>query len=178
MPAHLANLDSEVKCLQYNCAQYNRVGMNPTPESDAPSSRIDDLLCFLVVSTGFAFNRLYRKPLEQLGLTYPQYLVMVALWEQDEATVGQICDRLRLDSGTISPILKRLVAMGMVSRQRSPDDERRVIVRLTAKGRGLQNGAEGVIACITDAVGLDPHDLTDLTRRIRMLRDNLDAASL
>ncbi len=147
----------------------------PTVPPSLP--RLDDLLCFLVHSTGFAFNRVYRKPLEQLGLTYPQYLVMTVLWAEDGLTVGQIGERMRLDSGTLTPLVKRLEATGMVSRARSRADERRVIVTLTRKGRDLQSRADDVMACIAQAVGLDAGEVSGLMRRMRDLRDHLDTAA-
>ena len=147
--------------------------------TERPSSppRLDELLCFLVYSTGSAFNRVYRKQLEQLRLTYPQYLVMVALWTDDALTVGQIGERVGLDSGTLTPLLKRLEALGLVSRVRSPVDERRVIVTLTGAGNGLRARAEHVMAGVAEAVGLDAGETSSLMRQMRALRDNLDAAA-
>ena len=142
-----------------------------------PSSSLDDLLCFLVYSTGFAFNRVYRKPLEGLGLTYPQYLVMTVLWASDALTVGQIGERMSLDSGTLTPLLKRLQALGMVARTRSVEDERRVVVTLTGKGRELQGRARDVTDCIATAAGLSPSEVSTLLHRMRELRENLDAAA-
>ncbi len=145
--------------------------------SDASPSRVDDLLCFLVHSTGAAFNRVYRKPLERLGLTYPQYLVMLTLWTDDALSVGQIGDRLRQDSNTLTPLLKRLEGLGFVTRTRSAADERRVVVRLTAEGRRLRESVAEVVGCVRETVGLDEGDLAQLMERIRSLRDNLDAAA-
>lgn len=141
------------------------------------SPRLDDLLCFLIQSTGFAFNRIYRQPLERLGLTYPQYLVMVVLWSQDGLTVGQIGERMRLDSGTLTPLLKRLEALGMVSRRRSAQDERRVIVTLTAQGSALREQASEVMRCVSEAVGLAEDDAAALMDRIRSLREHLEHAA-
>jgi MarR family transcriptional regulator, organic hydroperoxide resistance regulator len=138
---------------------------------------LDDLLCFLVYSTGSAFNRVYRKALEPIGLTYPQYLVMVVLWAGDGLTVGQIGDRLRLDSGTLTPLLKRLEAMGLVSRARSSEDERRVLVRLTAQGAALRTHADAVVRCVTEAVGMDAGSVAALMEQIRALRDTLENAA-
>ena len=138
---------------------------------------LDDLLCFLVHSTGFAFNRIYRKPLERLGLTYPQYLVMVVLWADDALTVGQIGERLRLDSGTLTPLLKRLETMAIVSRERLREDERRVVVKLTSKGRQLRDLTGDVMNCVTAAVGMDAEHVTSLMRQIRDLREHLENAA-
>jgi MarR family transcriptional regulator, organic hydroperoxide resistance regulator len=143
----------------------------------SPSAGLDELLCFLVYSTGFAFNRIYRKPLEKLGLTYPQYLVMVVLWAESGLTVGQIGERLRLDSSTLTPLLKRLDALGLVSRERSSEDERRVNVHLTARGRGLRRGAGAVSDCVAQAVGMSPAELAALMRQMQALRDRLEVAA-
>jgi DNA-binding MarR family transcriptional regulator len=147
--------------------------------SNAPSqsSALDDLLCFLVYSTGLAFNRVYRKPLAELGLTYPQYLVMTVLWADDSLNVGQIGERVRLDSGTLTPLLKRLETSGMVSRTRSLEDERRVIVTLTPKGRDLRDRADEAMKCISQAVAMDDTEVSSLMRRIQGLRGNLEAAA-
>ena len=148
-----------------------------SPADAAAPPRLDDLLCFLIQSTGFAFNRIYRQPLERLGLTYPQYLVMVVLWSQDGLTVGQIGERMRLDSGTLTPLLKRLEAMGMVSRRRSAEDERRVIVTLTKQGSTLREQAGDVMRCVSEAVGLAEGDAVALMSQIRSLRAHLEHAA-
>ena len=145
--------------------------------SPLSSPQLDELLCFLVYSTGFGFNRIYRKPLEKLGLTYPQYLVMIVLWSDDALTVGQIGERLRLDSGTLTPLLKRLEAVGMISRERSLDDERRVIVKLTAKGRKLRDHAGEVTKYVVEAVGMSAEEFAALTRKMQILRKHLEAAA-
>lgn len=147
------------------------------PNTSPSAPRLDDLLCFLVQSTGFAFNRAYRQPLERLGLTYPQYLVMVVLWSDDGLTVGQIGERMRLDSGTLTPLLKRLEALGMVSRRRSAEDERRVIVTLTAQGSALREQAGTVMRCMSEAVGMAEADAAALMGQLRSLRDTLERAA-
>lgn len=139
--------------------------------------RLDELLCFLVYSTSSAFNRAYRKPLEQLGLTYPQYLVMVVLWAGDGLTVGQIGERLRLDTGTLTPLLKRLEALGMITRERSPEDERRVIVRLTKQGDALRTSARDALDCVAGALGIGADEYASLMARMRALRGNLENAA-
>jgi len=148
-------------------------------ESAAPSSPapdLDELLCFAVHSTGFAFNRIYRRPLQRLGLTYPQYLVMVALWGEDGVTVGRLGERLALDTSTLTPLLKRLEGLGLLTRSRSRTDERRVMVALTEKGRAMQLEAADVTRCIVESAGLPVADLVRLTREIRALRSNLKRA--
>ena len=97
------------------------------------SPNLDDHLCFAIYSTGFAFNRIYRRALQNLGLTYPQYLVMVALWGGDRVTVGRLGQQLALETSTLTPLLKRLETLGFLKRTRSEQDERRVIVATTAK---------------------------------------------
>ncbi|MBS0247423.1 MAG: MarR family transcriptional regulator [Proteobacteria bacterium] len=146
------------------------------PPSDAkPTSRPDvtDLLCFAIYSTGHAFNRVYKPLLDELGLTYPQYLVMVALWAADDQTVGEIGDRLFLESSTLTPLLKRLETLGLLTRRRDPEDERQVRLRLTDKGAGLRKKARGVGGCIGEAVGLSGDAVVKLRGDIIRLRDNL-----
>lgn len=140
----------------------------------SPPARLDELLCFLVYSTGSAFGRVYRKPLEELGLTYPQYLVMIVLWNGDGLTVGQIGEQLGLDTGTLTPLLKRLEALGFLSRERSAEDERRVIVKLTTKGDNLRGRVADVRKCASDAANLKPAEKAALMGLLRTLRDNLE----
>lgn len=130
--------------------------------------RLGEFLCFAVYATGHAFNRVYKPLLDELGLTYPQYLVMVLLWERDGQTVGGLGDRLFLESSTLTPLLKRLEALGHVTRERDPADERQVRVRLTASGRALREKAREIPDCILAASGLQPEQL-------RRLRDDLTA---
>jgi DNA-binding MarR family transcriptional regulator len=150
----------------------------PSPSSPAPlPASLDDLLCFAIYSTGFAFNRVYRKPLQRLGVTYPQYLVMLALWDEDGVTVGRLGERLFLDTNTLTPLLKRLEALGLISRRRSDTDERRVLVTLTPKGRTLRREADDVMRCVGEAAGMPVGDLARLTKDIRALRANLERAA-
>lgn len=149
---------------------------HPSRASQAPP-RLDELLCHLIHSTGFAFNRLYRKPLEKLGLTYPQYLVLVVLWAEDGLTVGELGDRLRLDSGTLTPLLKRLEAQGVVTRRRSTQDERRVVISLTEKGDKLRTVAAEVMQCVSGALDLPAGAVVSLTEGLRELRTRLDQAA-
>ena len=145
--------------------------------TDAAFPPLDDFLCFAVHSTGFAFNRVYRKPLARLGLTYPQFLVMAALWREDRVSVGALGERLALDTSTLTPLLKRLEAMDLVARRRSVEDERRVIVSLTERGAALRGEAGAVMACIFDAADLAPDAFVKLTRDIQALRANLERAA-
>ncbi|MEU8957543.1 MarR family transcriptional regulator [Streptomyces sp. NPDC048518] len=138
--------------------------------------RLDEQICFSLHAATRAFNGVYRTALKDLGLTYPQYLVMLVLWEHGELPVKKIGERLRLDSGTLSPLLKRLEAAGHVERRRSPEDERSVTVRLTDDGVALREKARAVPRAIAEATGLSLGEVRDLRARLDALTDALDAA--
>jgi len=138
---------------------------------------LDHLLCFAIHSTGFAFNRIYRKPLGRLGLTYPQFLVMAALWGGDAVTVGALGAKLSLDTNTLTPLLKRLEGAGLLTRQRSREDERRVIVSLSEKGSALRGEAGEILRCIFAAADMPPEAFARLTRDVQALRRNLERAA-
>ncbi len=116
--------------------------------------RLDNQICFAVYSTAHAFNRVYKPLLDKLGLTYPQYLVMLVLWERDGVPVKDIGERLFLDSGTLTPLLKRLEAAELIKRTRSTEDERQVLIALTAKGEALQGESESGAAIDSRGVSL------------------------
>ncbi|MGW6395818.1 MarR family winged helix-turn-helix transcriptional regulator [Streptomyces sp. NPDC055103] len=137
--------------------------------------RLDHQICFSLHAATRAFNGVYREALKELGLTYPQYLVMLVLWEHGELPVKGIGERLRLDSGTLSPLLKRLEAAGYVERRRSPEDERSVTVRPTGEGAALREKALGVPRRIAAATGLPLEDIRDLRERLDALATRLDA---
>jgi len=149
--------------------------MTDSPAPPAPE--LDTLLCFAIYSAGLAFNRVYRRPLERLGLTYPQFLVMVALWELDGLTVGRLGERLSLDTNTLTPLLKRLEAIGLLIRRRSEADERRVLVSLTARGRALKRKSAEVMRCIASAVDLPEPQARRLAADLRALRESLQRAA-
>ncbi|WEX87738.1 MarR family transcriptional regulator [Sinorhizobium garamanticum] len=130
-------------------------------------------LCFAVYSAGHAFNRTYKPLLDRFGLTYPQYLVLLALWQQDKMTVKRIGEEMGLDSGTLSPLLKRLEAAGYVSRLRDRDDERQVIVSLTEKGRSLKTEAFGILADISKATGCTLEEVRELREALHRLTQRL-----
>jgi MarR family transcriptional regulator, organic hydroperoxide resistance regulator len=134
---------------------------------------LDEFLCFAIYSAGHAFNRVYKPLLDALGLTYPQYLVMLALWGEDDQTVGSLGEKLFLESSTLTPLIKRLEAMGHVARNRDPADERQVRVRLTRSGSALRAKASDVPACILAATGMSIGALRKLQAEISTLRDNL-----
>ena len=138
--------------------------------------RLDHQLCFALYSASLAMTKLYKPLLEPLGLTYPQYLAMLVLWEQDGATVSQLGERLTLDSGTLTPLLKRLEAAGLVQRLRDTADERRVLLQLTAAGRALKARARAVPEAVACAAGCPLDDLAALTARLQSLRDDLRRA--
>ena len=142
--------------------------------SDAPDLKLGDFLCFSLYSASHAFTRVYKPLLERLGLTYPQYLVMVLLWERDGQTVGQIGEQLFLESSTLTPLLKRLEAAGHVRRERNPADERQVLIRLTEDGRALKQRTEDFWNHLTAATGMTEAEMVDLRDGIQMLRTNLN----
>jgi len=136
--------------------------------------RLDRQLCFAVYSASHAFTRFYKPLLAQLGVTYPQYLALLTLWEEDSLSVTAIGDRLLLDSGTLTPVLKRLEALGLVSRTRSTTDERQVIVRLTEQGAAMRHVAEGFPTRILDASECSDEELDSLRQALLGLRKNLN----
>lgn len=145
----------------------------------APSSRMLDLdnqLCFALYSANLALNKVYRQLLAPLQLTYPQYLVMLVLWEQDDVTVSEIGERLFLDSATLTPLLKRLESAGLLSRQRSRQDERQVVVTLSDTGRALQEKARGIPERVGCAAACGTATMTALKLELEKLRENLHRA--
>lgn len=134
---------------------------------------LDDFICFAVYSANHAFTRAYQPLLDALGLTYPQYLAMVSLWRADGQTVGELAGHLELESSTLTPLIKRLEAMGLVTRHRSVEDNRQVHVQLTGAGRALEAKAAAVPAAIGAATGLDHEALARLRAEIARLRTAL-----
>jgi MarR family transcriptional regulator, organic hydroperoxide resistance regulator len=134
---------------------------------------LDRQLCFALYSASLAMTKTYKPLLEPLGLTYPQYLVMLVLWEGDGITVSQLGERLTLDSGTLTPLLKRLEALGLVQRLRDTADERRVLLQLTAAGRKLKARAVAVPQGIARATACDLAEIGELAQRLRALREQL-----
>jgi DNA-binding MarR family transcriptional regulator len=135
---------------------------------------LDRQICFPLYAAANAMVRLYRPLLDALGLTYPQYLAMLVLWENDRRSVGELGSLLHLDSGTLTPLLKRLEAAGLVARQRDPADERRVVVTLTAAGRKLKTRAREVPGKLLCEVPLPVDDLIELRRRLNKLMGALE----
>ena len=135
--------------------------------------RLDRQLCFALYSSSLVMTKLYKPVLGALGLTYPQYLVLLVLWETDAIGVGELGERLYLDSGTLTPLLKRMETAGLLARARAAGDERRVIVTLTAAGRALRRRAESVPLQVACATGCKLSELSELTARLQALRANL-----
>lgn len=142
-----------------------------------PPLSLDDFLCLDLYATSRAVMKAYTPLLEPLGLTYPQYLVMVALWEKDALQVNELAARLSLDSGTLSPLVKRLEAAGLVSRSRSAEDERAVKVALTPAGRALQKHAPEVVSRIGELFGLRSGDMQKLKATLRGIAQRMEEAA-
>jgi len=138
------------------------------PDDDDPLD-LDRQVCFPLYAASNLLNRLYRPILGELGLTYPQYLVMLVLWKQTPQTVGSLGDMLHLDSGTLTPLLKRMELAGLISRTRDAEDERRVLIDLTAKGRALRTQAETVPAILSAALAIDEAAVAELRDQVRGL---------
>jgi DNA-binding MarR family transcriptional regulator len=137
--------------------------------------RLDNQICFAVYSAAHAFNRVYKPLLDRLGLTYPQYLVMLVLWERDDVPVKDIGEKLFLDSGTLTPLLKRLEAAHLVKRTRSSEDERQVLIALTSQGHALKEKARAVPQSILAASDCSVSELVAMKDEIVALRDRLNA---
>ena len=138
-----------------------------------PPLQLDQQLCFALYSAGLAMNKVYRKLLARLDLTYPQYLVMLVLWERDDLGVSEIGERLFLDSATLTPLLKRLEAAGLLTRQRASADERQVLIALTAQGRALKRQAGAVPQAVFCATGCEADELLALKTQLTALRQRL-----
>ena len=137
--------------------------------------KLDNQLCFALYSTSLAMTRVYKPLLDELGLTYPQYLAMLVLWERDGLMVSELGERLYLDSGTLTPLLKRLEASGFITRIRDVEDERRVHITLSAAGRQLKTRAAKIPGCILSASQCSLPELVALTQQVRALREHLVA---
>jgi MarR family transcriptional regulator, organic hydroperoxide resistance regulator len=136
---------------------------------------LDNQLCFALYSTSLAMTRVYKPLLDEIGLTYPQYLAMLVLWEKDGLMVSELGERLYLDSGTLTPLLKRLETSGLIARIRAVEDERRVHLMLTAAGRKLKTKAAKIPGCILSATQCSIPELMTLTQQVQALREQLKA---
>lgn len=142
------------------------------PDIDVPT-HVDDLICFALHSTTHAMNRAYKPFLSKIGLTYPQYTALVALWEGDGVTVSTLCDRLMTETGTLTPILKRLEQQGHVTRNRAKDDERKVFIHLTESGDALRHQAPDITRCVMSSTGLPSNELSKLVETLARMREHL-----
>lgn len=147
-----------------------------TMEIPEEEKRLEKQLCFAVYSTAHAFTRAYKPILDKVGLTYPQYLVMLVLWEKSELPVKTIGEQLDLDSGTLSPLLKRLEQNGLITRTRDARDERQVLVALTAKGQGMRSEVDTIMASIGQAAGCTLEEMVTIREMLQGLRANLTSA--
>lgn len=145
----------------------------PAPLNTDAMLRLDNQLCFALYSASLAMTKVYKPLLDSIGLTYPQYLVMLVLWEKEGLMVSEIGEKLSLDSGTLTPLLKRLETSGLVTRIRAVDDERRVHISLTAAGRALKLQAAAIPGCILNASQCSLPELAALTRQVQALRQQL-----
>jgi len=148
------------------------IGMD-TQDTSPAAPLLDNQLCFALYSTGLAMNKVYRKLLRKLDLTYPQYLVMLVLWERDGVTVSDIGARLFLDSATLTPLLKRLETAGLVTRSRSNADERQVVVALTDAGRAMAREAGAIQEQVLCATACSPDELGVIKKQLEGLRAKL-----
>ncbi|MFF4564183.1 MarR family winged helix-turn-helix transcriptional regulator [Streptomyces sp. NPDC001435] len=148
-----------------------------THQEDAGSLLLDEQLCFALYAAQRAVTAAYRPLLDELGLTYPQYLVLLVLWERGETTVKELAAALRLDYGTVSPLLKRLAAAGLVRRERSPRDERSVLVACTERGRELRERAARVPGALLTTTGLGASEVARLREELWRLAERAEHAS-
>lgn len=137
---------------------------------------LDNQFCFALYSTNLALHKLYRQLLAPMNLTYPQYLVMLVLWEKDDVTVSEIGERLFLDSATLTPLLKRLESAGMIIRQRSRQDERQVVITLSESGRALQQQASKIPEAISCAMACDNNTVREIKQQLEQLRHQFQQA--
>lgn len=151
--------------------------MSSTEPTRAERAKLADFMCFAIYSANLAYSRVYRLVLDELGLTYPQFITIVSLWEEDQQTVKALSERLFLEPSTMTPMLKRLEAMGYLTRKRDMVDERNVRISLTDAGRLLHEKGFGFGELTVKASGLSPEEFPLLQRAIVSLRDNLIKAS-
>lgn len=135
--------------------------------------RPEDMICFAVYAASHALTRAYQPMLRALGLTYPQYIALTVLWEDDEQTVGAMSKRLGIDTSTLTPLLKRLEAAGHIERRRGKEDERRVFVTLTDNGRALKTEAPEITRCIIGSTGMELAELDQLVATLTRMRENV-----
>ena len=153
----------------------SQISRSRTPSTaTATPPRLEGQLCFALYSTMLSLNKVYRGLLKTLDLTYPQYLVMLVLWERDGVNVSEICEKLFLETTTLTPLLKRLEVQGLVARTRSKSDERQVIVTLTAAGKALGAKATKIPACVGQAMAIDDRKIGELRSDLETIRASLN----
>ncbi len=145
--------------------------------TDTRMVTIDQMLCFAVYSASHAFTRFYKPRLDALDLTYPQYLAFLVLWERDDITVKALGERLFLDSGTITPLIKRLEGRGLVTRKRDEEDERQVRITLTDEGMALRARAEAIPLAVIEGTGMTLTTADAMRQELLALRERLDKAA-
>ncbi|WP_428423884.1 MarR family winged helix-turn-helix transcriptional regulator [Methylibium sp.] len=146
-----------------------RRSLTPVP-ADASDLALDSQLCFALYSTSLAMTKVYRPLLARIGLTYPQYVVLLALWECDGLNIGELGERVSLDSGTLTPLLKRMQALGLIERTRSAADERQVLITLTRSGRDLSHAATAIHEQVACATACSNREIQALTQALQDLR--------
>ncbi|MDP3650197.1 MAG: MarR family transcriptional regulator [Rhodoferax sp.] len=151
--------------------------MHTPPDTPNPAQLLDNQLCFSLYAASLAMTKLYKPLLDALNLTYPQYLVLLVLWETDGPSVSALGERLSLDSGTLTPLLKRMEAAGWLSRQRSSEDERRVHVFLSPAGQQLQAQAAHIPGCVASHSGVPMADIMALNQQLKALRQTMGQTS-
>lgn len=145
--------------------------MDDTDSAESITPKLADFLCFAIYTTNLAYGRAYKPILDELGLTYTQYIAIIALWEEDNQTVSSLGEKLFLESNTLTPILKKLEGMGYLRRQRDPEDERQVRVNLTDEGRQLRE--RGLSKNLIEASGLSAEEFPKMQKAVVTLRDHL-----
>jgi DNA-binding MarR family transcriptional regulator len=159
---------------QIFCCQRFSANREANVMQDTAMLSLENQLCFAVYSASHAFTRAYKPLLRELGVTYPQYLVLLVLWERGPALVSEIATALGLDTGTLSPLLKRLEKTGFITRTRSTSDERQVSIELTPEGLARRSAALEIVRAIGSATGCDLNSARQLVQTLHTLRDNLE----
>lgn len=150
--------------------------MEPSLKPDRLPTHAEDMFCHAVYTASHAINRAYAPYLKALGLTYPQYITLTLLWERDGQKINELAQQLQMETSTLTPLVKRLEALGHVTRNRGKKDGREVFVHLTARSDALRKQAPNITACMIDKTGLTPDELTDLQKLLVKLRDGLQDA--
>lgn len=170
---YFSNLIARNLIVYYNCVMPEKFSVSTATSN--PALLLDNQLCFSLYSASLAMTKLYKPLLDALNLTYPQYLVLLVLWESDDLGVGALGERLNLDSGTLTPLLKRMETAGLLVRQRSREDERRVHIKLSAAGKELQARVAHIPGCVMAQSGLRLKEMNALKQQLQQLRAAINA---